>query len=377
MIKRFILTPDSFKGTLSSQKICEIISKKISKIFPDSEIYSIPVADGGEGTVDCFLTAVGGEKKFVKCSGPYLKKIDSFYGILEGGQTAVVEMASASGLPLVDGAKNPMLTTTFGVGELVKDALDYGVKEIILGLGGSATNDFGTGFASALGVKFFNKKGEQFVPTGGTLKDIIKIDLSEIDPRVYKVKLIVMCDVDNPPYGEFGASYVFAPQKGATKEDVLLLDEGVKHLCELIKRDFNKDLHDLKGGGAAGAMACGMVAFFDAELKMGIETILDCVKFDCLLNQDSVVITGEGKIDSQSLRGKVISGIASRAKRKNVPVIAIVGGAEGDLSDAYEVGINSIFTINRLPEDFSVSRYKSEDNLARTVEDVLRLLKLN
>lgn len=375
-MKKFILVPDSFKGTLSSKKICEVMADRINNLFPEASVYSIPVADGGEGSVDCFLTAVGGDRLTVKCKNPYFEDIEAFYGVLSGGSIAVVEMASAAGLPLVEERKNPMLTTTFGVGEIVKDALSRGVKEIILGLGGSATNDFGCGFAAALGVRFFDENGKEFIPVGGTLSNIEKIDLSDIDKRLESVKFTVMCDVDNPPYGKHGAANVFARQKGATDEMVYLLDEGVNHVCEIIKKDFSLDLGDLKGGGAAGSMACGMVAFFGAELKMGIDTVLDCVGFDELIDSESIVFTGEGKIDSQSLRGKVISGIASRAKAKNVPVIAIVGGVEGDISYAYDIGINSVFTINRLPEDFSISKHKSETNLKETMDDVLRLLKI-
>lgn len=375
-MKNFLLMPDSFKGTMSSTTVCNIMSDCIKKIYPNSTIRSVPVADGGEGSVDCFLTALGGEKIFVKSSDPYLKKINSYYGLINDGKTAVIEMASNAGLLLVENNKNPLKTTTYGVGELVKDALDRKVKEIILGLGGSCTNDFGVGFACALGVKFFDCCGNEFLPVGESLEKIAKIDLTQIDERIKKVKLTVMCDVDNPPYGEFGASKVFARQKGANDSDIELLDKGVKCICDLIYKDFGKDLSNLKGGGAAGAMASGLVAFFDAELKMGIDTVLDVVDFDNIVNSDTVIFTGEGKIDSQSVRGKVISGIAKRAKKHSIPVIVVVGGAEGDLSSAYDMGINSIFTINRLPEDFSVAKDKSEYNLAQTFENILRLMNL-
>lgn len=375
-MRKFILVPDSFKGTLSSRKVCEIMAERIKEHFPESSICSIPVADGGEGSVECFLTAIGGEKVTVKCKNPYFEEIQGFYGIMNGGNTAIVEMAAAAGLPLVEDRKNPMLTTTYGVGEIVKDILTHDVKEIVIGLGGSATNDFGCGFAAALGVRFFDDKGDVFIPVGATLKDVAFIDLSNIDSRLNSIKLTIMCDVDNPPYGDYGAARVFAEQKGANIQMIEMLDEGVKHLCDIIKRDIKLDLSNLNGGGAAGAMACGLVAFFGAELKMGIDAVLDTVNFNNLIDNKCLIFTGEGRLDSQSLRGKVISGIAARAKAKGVPVIAVVGGIEGDISKAYDMGINSVFTINRRPEDFALSRYKSEENLRYTMDNILRLMKI-
>lgn len=375
-MRKFILVPDSFKGTLSSRKVCEIMAERIKEHFPESSICSIPVADGGEGSVECFLTAIGGEKVTVKCKNPYFEEIQGFYGIMNGGNTAIVEMAAAAGLPLVEDRKNPMLTTTYGVGEIVKDILTHDVKEIVIGLGGSATNDFGCGFAAALGVRFFDDKGDVFIPVGATLKDVAFIDLSNIDSRLNSIKLTIMCDVDNPPYGDYGAARVFAEQKAANIQMIEMLDEGVKHLCDIIKRDIKLDLSNLNGGGAAGAMACGLVAFFGAELKMGIDAVLDTVNFNNLIDNKCLIFTGEGRLDSQSLRGKVISGISARAKAKGVPVIAVVGGIEGDISKAYDMGINSVFTINRRPEDFALSRYKSEENLRYTMDNILRLMKI-
>lgn len=375
-MKKFLLMPDSFKGTMSSIRICEIMSECIGKIFPDSIINSVPVADGGEGSVDCFLTAVGGKKVEVRCKNPYFEDMTAYYGLINGGKVAVIEMAVCSGLPLVENRKNPLKTTTFGVGEIVKDALDKGVEEIVLGLGGSCTNDFGAGFASALGVRFLNAENKEFIPVGGSLSDVCDIDLSNIDARLKDVKITVMCDVDNPPYGKDGASYVFARQKGANDEQIEFLDKGIQHICNVAKEKLGKDLSSLRGGGAAGAMASGVVAFFDGELKMGIDTVLDVVGFENIVDKETIIFTGEGKIDSQSIRGKVISGISKRAKKIGAPVVVIVGGAEGDLSVAYDIGINSIFTINRLPEDFSVSKFKSEENLKSTFENVLRLINI-
>lgn len=373
----FLLIPDSFKGTLSSSQVCQIMSDKIKTLFENAFVKSIPVADGGEGSVDCFLSAMGGEKIFAPCHNPYMEQMQGFYGLIDNGKTAVIEMSACAGLPMVEDRKNPLLTTTYGVGELINDACDRGVKKIIMGLGGSCTNDFGCGSACACGVKFFNKDGNSFVPTGKTLIDIKTIDYSGLNPKLNDIEIVTMCDIDNPPFGPNGASYVFAPQKGADPQTVQLLDEGVKHLCEVINESTGVDLANLSGGGAAGAMGAGMVAFFNSTLKMGIDTVLDTVGFDKLLDTVDYVFTGEGKIDGQSLRGKVVMGVARRCKQKGVPVIAVVGGAESDLADAYTQGLSAIFTINKLPQDFSISRNYSSENLAFTMENILRLIKTN
>ena len=375
-MKRFLIAPDSFKGTLSSKSICEITEKCIKEHFPDSEVISIPVADGGEGSVDCLVSAMDGER--VKCSSvdPFFENMEGFYGLLNNGKTAVIEMAACAGLPLVEDRKNLMLTTTYGVGLLIKDAVSRGVEEIILGLGGSATNDFGCGAAASLGVVFYDEDGKCFVPTGGSLSKVKRIEMGPDVHLLDNIKLTLMCDVKNPVYGEYGAAFVYAPQKGASVEQAKILDDGLRHICEVVHRDIGVDVSTLCGGGAAGAMAGGMVAFFNASVRMGIDVVLDTVGFDSLLEKADAVFTGEGKMDSQSLSGKVISGVARRAKAKNVPVIAVVGGVEGDVSEVYDFGVTSVFAINRLPEDFSVSRYKSEENLAKTVDNILRLLKI-
>ena len=374
-MKKFLLVPDSFKGTLASKQICEIMTEKIAEHFPEAQAISIPVADGGEGSVECFLSAMSGELVRCQAQNPYFEEMEGFYGLLGEGRTAVIEMAACAGLPLVEDRKNPCLTTTYGVGLLIKDAALRGVREIILGLGGSSTNDFGCGAAAALGVEFYGKNGK-FIPTGGTLAEIERIDVSRALPQLKNINITLMCDVKNRVYGESGAAYVYAPQKGATEEQVKLLDSGLRHVCDVVKRDLGIDLSDMQGGGAAGAMAGGMVAFFGASVKMGIDVVLDTVGFNELLDGADAVFTGEGKIDSQSLEGKVVCGVAKRAAAKGVPVIAVVGGAERDISKVYDMGVNSVFTINRMPEDFSVSRYKSEQNLSETVDNILRILKI-
>ncbi|MCI8513527.1 MAG: glycerate kinase [Lachnospiraceae bacterium] len=375
-MKKVVLIPDSFKGTLSSQKICDIIREKVRKHFPECEAVSIPVADGGEGSVDCFLSALGGEKVFETVKNPYFEDMESFYGLIDGGSTAVIEMASCAGLPLVEDRKDPAKTTTYGVGQLILAAAARGVKKIIVGLGGSSTNDGGCGAAAAVGIRFYNAKGESFVPTGGTTGEIVSIDFSGRDASLNGIEIVTMCDIDNPMYGPTGASHIFGPQKGADPDMVLFLDKGIKNLCEVIRKDKGVDLSETPGGGAAGAMGAGMIAFFDSRLQMGIQTVLDTVGFDRIISDADMVFTGEGKLDSQSLRGKVVIGVAARAQKQSVPVTVIVGGAaDDDIDAAYEMGVTSVFPINRLPEDFSVSRYNSEANLGYTVDNVLRLIK--
>jgi len=374
-MKKFVLVPDSFKGTLSSMQICKIIRERAIAFFPNAEIFSIPVADGGEGSVDCFLSAVGGEKIYVDCNGPYMEPVRAFYGSLSDRKTAVVEMACVAGLPMVEDRKNPLLTTTYGVGQLILAAAQGGSTRIVVGLGGSCTNDFGCGAAYACGVRFYDKNGNSFMPVGGTLKDVAQIDLSQRSPLLDGIEIVTMCDIDNPPYGKNGAAYVFAAQKGADSDTVVQLDNGVQHICDVLAKSHSKDLSELAGGGAAGAMGAGMAAFFDSQLKMGIDTVLETVGFSEIVKGADAVFTGEGKIDAQSLRGKVVIGVAREAKRAGVPVIAIVGGAEGVLSEAYTEGLTAIFTINRLPQDLSVSQYRSAENLAFAVDNIFRTMK--
>lgn len=374
-MKKIVLIPDSFKGTLSSTQICEILSTEIKKQFSDCEIISIPVADGGEGSVDCFLSALGGEIIIAIASGPHLEKMEAYFGYLPESSTAVIEMASCAGLPLVENHKDPLGTTTYGVGELLLEAANHGATKIILGLGGSCTTDGGCGAAAACGVKFYDKTGNSFIPTGGTLSQIEHIDTSGLNPAIKMLDIVAMCDIENPMYGPEGAAYVFGPQKGASENEVKLLDEGLMHLANVIKKNLRADVAAIPGTGAAGAMGAGMIAFFGAQLQMGIETVLDTVHFSEIVKDADLVITGEGKLDSQSLRGKVVIGVAKRAQDAGIPVIALVGGVESDISDTYKKGVTAIFPINRLPEDFSISKEKSAENLAATAQDVLRLVR--
>jgi len=372
---KFLLIPDSFKGTLSSEQICRLLEEKIKVHFPDAGTVCIPVADGGEGSVDAFLTALGGEKKVLTVKNPFFEEMQAYYGLIDNGETAVVEMAACAGLPLAEGRRDPRVTTTYGVGELLVDAAKSGVKRIIVGLGGSATNDAGCGAAAAAGVKYYNAAGDAFVPTGGTLCDIEDIDLSGLDPALRAVELITMCDIDNPMYGPTGAAYVFGPQKGADPDMVVELDNGLRHLAKVMAEKLGADYPDTPGAGAAGAMGMGMLVFFGGRLQMGIQTVLDIVRFEELAADCDYVITGEGKLDAQSLRGKVVIGVAQRAKTLNKSVIAIVGGADDEeIGAAYDMGVTAVFPINRLPQDFSVSRHHSVENLSYTADNIMRLL---
>ena len=372
---KFLLIPDSFKGTLSSGQICRLLEEKIRIHFPHADTVCIPVADGGEGSVDAFLTALGGEKRYLTVKNPFFEEMRAYYGLIDNGETAVVEMAACAGLPLAEGRRNPAVTTTYGVGELLVDAAKSGVKRIIVGLGGSATNDAGCGAAAAAGVKFYDAAGEAFVPTGGTLCKIADIDLSGLDPALKAVEIITMCDIDNPMYGPNGAAYIFGPQKGADPDMVVELDNGLRHLAKVMADKLGADYPDTPGAGAAGAMGMGMLVFFGGRLQMGIQTVLDIVKFEELAADCDYVITGEGKLDSQSLRGKVVIGVAQRAKALGKRVIAIVGGADdAEIGEAYDMGVTAVFPINRLPQDFSVSRHHSVENLSYTADNIMRLL---
>lgn len=374
-MKKVLLIPDSFKGTMSSSDICSIMEKVIHTWHPNAEVISIPVADGGEGSVDSFLAAVGGKKVTVIAKGPYFDDIQSFYGILPDN-TAIIEMAAAAGLPMVGDNKHAEKATTYGVGQLIEHAAKAGCKKIIIGLGGSSTNDGGTGAAAALGVCFKDAKGKAFIPVGETLSDISSIDVSGINPALAEVELITMCDIDNPLCGPQGAAAVFGPQKGADEAMVQILDANLAHLAEVVKKDLDKDIINLAGAGAAGGMGGGMVAFFNSRLQMGIETVLDTVQFDSLLKNADIVFSGEGKIDFQSLRGKVVIGVARRTKKEGVPLIAIVGDIGDNIDGAYNEGVSAIFSINRVAVPYKEAKLRSKSDLALTMDNLMRFINL-
>lgn len=375
-MQNFILVPDSFKGTLSAIEVCNIMKSSIKNLYKDANIISVPVADGGEGTVDAFLYALGGEKKSVWVSDAFNEqKILAHYAMLKDN-IAVIEMATCAGLPLVKNRLEPDKTTTFGVGELIIDAINNGAKKIILGLGGSATNDGGCGMAAALGVKFKDEQDQKFIPTGGTLSQIYKIDMNNIYSKIKDIEFISMCDVDNPLCGRLGASAVFAPQKGADEDMVKLLDEGLAHLAKIIKRDLHIEVKDIKGAGAAGGLGAGSIAFLQSKLTKGIDVVLDTINFDELVSKADIVFTGEGKFDSQSLHGKVVMGVANRSQKYKTPVIVVTGAIGENIQEAYNKGITAIFSINKEPMEFSKSALKSKENMILTMENILRLLKI-
>lgn len=373
-MEKILLVPDSFKGTLSSRQVCQVMAGQLRRFFPQAQVKSIPVADGGEGSVEAFLAAAGGERRTRTVTGPFGEPVEAFYGILGDGRTAVIEMAACAGLPLAEGRLNPERATTYGVGELLLAAKEAGCTKAILGLGGSCTNDGGAGAAAALGAKFTRADGAAFIPTGGTLGEIAALDVSPVAQALQGMELTAMCDIDNPLYGDAGAAAVFAPQKGADAAMVARLDAGLRHLGQVAARCLGRDFSHLPGAGAAGGLGFGMAAFCGAQLRMGIDAVLDAVGFDSLLPGTDVVFTGEGKIDSQSARGKVVSGVAVRCRKAGVPVVAVVGQIGQGFEEMYQQGLTAVFSINRAAQPFAESRFHAGENLALTMENIARLL---
>ena len=369
-MKKIIVISDSFKGSLSSGEIARIAADCISRSFPGCRVLGLPVADGGEGTVDCFLEAVGGERVTVPCTGPWGEPVQAAYGRI--GDTAVIEMAAAAGLPMAGDRLDPSRTTTYGVGQLILHAVQQGARHLVLGLGGSATNDGGCGAAAALGVRFYNAAGEAFVPVGATLPEIASIDCTEAAERLKGVAVEVMCDIDNPLCGDRGAAAVFGPQKGADAAMIRRLDQALGHMADIIEKDLGRSVRTLPGAGAAGGFGAGAAAFFGAELRPGIEVVLDLVRFDELLDGCDLVLTGEGRMDGQSLGGKVPIGVSRRAKARNVPVVAIVGVVGPGIEPVYDEGITAVFTTNREALPFEQIRHRGAEDYRRTLTDLLR-----
>ena len=369
---KYVLIPDSFKGTLSSEDICRIASEEILRLEPEAEICAIPVADGGEGTVDAFLAAVGGTRAEVPCTGPCGQEVMGFYGLLPDG-TAVVEMAAAAGLPLAGACRDPEKTTTYGVGQLMAHALSRGAKRLVLGLGGSATNDGGCGAAAALGAEFLDEEGRAFVPTGGTLTQIAHIRMEGLRETLAGAEVTVMCDIDNPLCGPAGAAAVFGPQKGADAAMVARMDAGLRHLAETLEKDVGMEVLTLAGGGSAGGFGAGAAAFFGGQLRMGIDVVLDLTDFDRKCRGASLVITGEGHLDSQSLRGKTVVGVARRARALGVPA-ALVGGCETALDAVYAEGVSGVFPIHPALCTWPQAAARTEEDLRFTMGNLLRFM---
>lgn len=371
-MKKIILIPDSFKGTLSAAEFCHISSDVLKKHFPATEIISLPLADGGEGTTDCFLTMDGYTKVTATVKNAFMEDITGYYAVK--GNTAVMEMAMCASLPSAKGRENPATTTTYGVGQLICHAVENGAKKIILGLGGSCTNDAGTGMAAALGVQFFDKDGNRFIPTGETLDRITAFNTENTDILLKDVEITAMCDIDNPLYGKNGAAYIFAPQKGADSEMVAVLDEKLKYIASFTEKQTGNNYYDIKGAGAAGGMGFGVCAFLGGSLKPGVNLILETIGFENQLSDTDLIITGEGRLDSQSLSGKAVIGISRIAQKYNVPVIAVVGSVADDVSPVYTQGVTAVFTTNTQPVPFEIAAASTGRNLAFTVENIRRMI---
>ena len=373
-MKKCVVVSDSFKGTVSSREICEIAQRVIPRHFPACEVVCIPVADGGEGTVDCFIQAMGAQRVEVTVTNALGEKSAAAYARI--GELAIIEMAAAAGLPQVGALRCPGTATTYGVGELIAHAVDSGCRKILLGLGGSATNDGGCGCAAALGVRFYDADGQSFVPVGDTLGRIARIDTAEAEALLRSVEITVMCDVTNPLYGPTGAAYVFAPQKGADAEKVKSLDAGLRHFGDVIRSQLGIDVSRMPGAGAAGGMGAGCVALLGGTIQSGIDAVLDVTGFDRQLEGADLVITGEGRIDSQSADGKVISGVARRTRAKGVPLIAIAGGIADSAGAVYDIGVSAMFSTDRaaLPVDMLGAR--SPGDYEATLSDIMSLIAI-
>jgi glycerate kinase len=373
---KILVAPDSFKGSLSAKAAAENIKIGINRVYQDADIVCIPMADGGEGTVQSLVDATGGKLISARVRGPLLQEVEAFYGILGDGKTAVIEMAAASGLPLVPmELRNPMLTSTFGTGELIKHALDSGCKDIIIGIGGSATNDGGFGMAKALGVKFLDEEGNDIGHGGGSLGKLHSIDISCMDSRINDCSITAACDVDNPLCGSKGATYVFGPQKGAAGENLETLDKNLEHYASIIKSTLNIEIKDCPGAGAAGGLGGGLMAFFDVKLQKGIEIVINILKLEQYMKDVDLVITGEGMMDYQTQYGKAPFGVAQIAKKYNIPVVALVGQIGKNANVLYDMGIDSIFSILDGVSTLENAVDNSETLIQDAAERVMRFYK--
>ena len=373
---KIVIAPDSFKGTMMSQEVCDIIERAIKKNFPDAETIKIPVADGGEGMVEAYLCTAGGKKNKVCVAGPDFSLIDAEYGILPDNTTAVIEMAAASGIMLAKEPKKPIDATTYGTGQMIVDAVRKGCNRIILGIGGSATMDAGIGMASAMGVDFLDQNNETVFPAARGLCSIRSIDCSRVSEELLKTEIIVACDVKNPACGQNGSAQVFGKQKGASREEIKQIDHGISLLCNIIKEKTGKDIQNVAGTGAAGGLAIPLLAFFNTRLASGIDLVLDAADFEHKIHNADMVITGEGKLDGQSMEGKVPIGIARRAKKAGIPVVAIVGDIGKDFRRVYEEGITAVFSTNKAAVPFEVAKKTCKDDLFLIADSMFSLKAL-
>lgn len=374
---KIVIAPDSYKESLSALEVASAIERGFREIYPNADYHQLPVADGGEGTVEAMVAATQGRVVDVEVTGPLGDTVQGFYGLSGDEQSAFIEMAAASGLELVPTDKRcPLTTTSWGTGELIRHALDAGVKHIIIGLGGSATNDGGAGMAQALGVKLLTADNQAIAPGGAGLATLKRIDISELDARLAECRIEVACDVTNPLTGEEGASAVFGPQKGATPEMITRLDAALAHYAQCVKRCLDIDVLTLQGGGAAGGMGAALYAFCGAELRPGIEIVTDALHLDKLVADADLVITGEGRIDSQTIHGKVPVGVARVAKRYNVPVIAIGGSLTPDVGVVHEHGLDAVFSVLYRICTLEDALRDAEDNLVMAARNIAAVLKM-
>ncbi len=372
-----LIAPDSFKDCMSAMEVAAALGRGIQKILPDASCNLLPLADGGEGTVEAVIDATGGKRREVQVMDPLMREVNSFYGITGDGETAVIEMAAASGIELlVAGERDPWITSTFGTGQLIRDALDQGVKKIMLGIGGSATNDGGSGMAQALGVVFQGKHGTMEVRGGGALDEVEQIQLDGLDPRLAGIEIVVACDVDNPLTGPRGASAVYGPQKGADGHMVEKLDRNLLHFAELIRDQLGKEVNTLAGAGAAGGLGAGLVAFLDARLTLGFDMIAGLVGLEEKIREADLVLTGEGKMDAQTRFGKTPFGVAKLSRKHGKPVIGVAGTLDEDAGQLYEEGFDLLMPIQEKPGDLETSLKNAEQLLERTGERLARLLRM-
>lgn len=374
---KIVIAPDSYKESLSAQQVATQIEQGFREIFPEAQYVKLPVADGGEGTVEAMVAATGGKTIRLRVTGPLGEEVDAFYGLSGDDSCAYIEMAAASGLELVPAARrDPMITTSFGTGELIRSALDKGVQRFIIGIGGSATNDGGAGMVQALGAKLLDSEGRQIGLGGGRLNDLATIDISELDARIKNCRFEVACDVTNPLLGEEGASAVFGPQKGATPELVKQLDNALAHYAQIIRRDLDIDVLSIPGGGAAGGMGVALHAFCGAELRRGIEIVTEALGLDELVRDATLVITGEGRIDSQTIHGKVPIGVAKVAKRYNKPVIGIAGSLTKDVAVVHQHGLDAVFSVIYSICTLDDALENAADNVRMTARNIAAALAI-
>ena len=374
---KFVLAPDSFKESMTAKEVCQAMEKGIKKANDKITCIHVPMADGGEGTMQSLIDATNGKIYSLKVIGPLGGEVEAMYGILGDNETGILEMASASGIQLIPpGKRNPLKSTTYGTGQLIKACLDHGIKKLLIGIGGSATNDGGVGAIQALGGKFLDKDGKELSFGGGELGNLDNIDLSNFDKRLENISVEVACDVSNPLCGERGASNVFGSQKGATPEMIKILDANLAHYAHIVKKQFNKDVTNIPGAGAAGGLGAGLMAFLNGTLKKGIEMVIEYTGLEEKVKDCDIVWTGEGSIDFQTQYGKTPLGVALIAKKYNKPVIALAGRVGEDIEILYEKGIDSIFGIMKGAVSLEEALSEGKENIERTSENIVRLMKV-